>query len=125
MWQLLAIILVINAAIGWFLFEQAWKASEFHRVVDEDRDRNYPAWRRLDCHLWKRSEMLPLALTILPLRIIFFVLSMGMINFVHFILYLGCDHNLPQPNRRRIGKMVFTIQSFFNALSLGIIINVK
>jgi hypothetical protein len=109
MWLLIAFIFC-NTTLGWYLFESAWKASKLHREVVEERDQHFPAWRRLDVNNWKRNELMPLAVTILPLRIICFVMSLAAINIAHFFLFLGCEPSKPLPlTRRKIGKVVFTV----------------
>ena len=42
----IVILLIINAAVGLFCFEYAWKVSTPIREVNEVRDSKYPAFRR-------------------------------------------------------------------------------
>lgn len=62
------ILLLVNALIGLFLFDHAWKQTEMHRTKDEERDANFPAWRRYDTHKWNKTSMMLMAVTVLPLR---------------------------------------------------------
>jgi hypothetical protein len=77
--MLLTILLVLNALIGAAMLEFAWSASSRHREVNEERDKNFPAWRRLDAHKWSKWAMYPLAVTVLPIRGILFIVSLGFI----------------------------------------------
>jgi hypothetical protein len=77
--MLLTILLVLNALIGAAMLEFAWSASSRHREVNEERDKNFPAWRRLDAHKWNKWAMYPLAVTVLPIRGILFIVSLGFI----------------------------------------------
>jgi len=64
----LQIFFLLNALIGWVLFELAWRQTTEIRKVNEDRDSLFPAWRRYDAHKWRRWKMMPAAVTIMPLR---------------------------------------------------------
>ena len=43
---------VLNAALGHLLFERAWARTKRHRETNEERDKNFPAWRRNDAPKW-------------------------------------------------------------------------
>lgn len=49
-------LLLINWVIGILLVEFALMKTKAVRKVNEERDSKYPAFRRYDVHLWKRSR---------------------------------------------------------------------
>lgn len=74
-----ALLLIINAAIGHYIFKWAWKKIKPLREFDEARDSKYPPFRRVDVHKWKFGKFYLGAVTLLPLRFIlglFIVLSL-------------------------------------------------
>jgi hypothetical protein len=44
----LAIVLLINALLGFILIEVVLRSLRRYRTVDEERDSKFPAWRRND-----------------------------------------------------------------------------
>lgn len=42
----LIILLILNAAVGLYCFEWAWKKTKPIREINEKRDSKYPAFRR-------------------------------------------------------------------------------
>ena len=63
-----ALLLIINAAIGHYIFQWAWKKIKPLREVDEARDSKYPPFRRVDVQKWKKGKFYLGAVTLLPLR---------------------------------------------------------
>jgi hypothetical protein len=63
-----ALLLVINAALGHFIFQWAWKKIKPLREVNEERDSKYPPFRRVDVGKWKKWKFYLGAVTLLPLR---------------------------------------------------------
>ena len=101
---------------GLALFEYAWKFTARHRNIDEERDKRFPAWRRNDAPKWNKLTLYLGAVTFLPLRMFGFTFSTALYVGALKILYFGHDFNKPiPPNKRRIGKKLYQISSFFNA----------
>lgn len=70
-YYIFAILIAINAIIGHFLFQWAWKVIKPIREVNEARDSKYPAFRRYDVPKWKKFKFYIGAITVLPLRFCF------------------------------------------------------
>ena len=122
-WQ---ILIILNALVGLALFEYAWKFTARHRIIDEERDKKFPAWRRNDAQKWNKLTLYLGAVTFLPLRIFGFLFSTALYVGALKILYFGHDFNKPiPPNKGRIGKILYQICSVFNAFSMGMIMRVK
>jgi hypothetical protein len=66
--------IVAYMLVGLLMFEWAWYKTKSIRNVDEHRDSNFPAWRRLDLNAWNKMKMYPFAVTIMPVRIFIIVL---------------------------------------------------
>ena len=84
-------LILLNAALGFIIFNTAWKRNHRYREVDEERDRHYPVWRREDASKWSYWRMLPFALTIFGPRLILWIVSLLFILIVHSILLIGVD----------------------------------
>lgn len=67
--------------LGFALFEWAWKQMKPFREVDESRDSQFPAYRRLDVKNWSKWKFYPGAVTVMLIR---FLLSFVCI----FLLFL-------------------------------------
>jgi lysophosphatidylcholine acyltransferase/lyso-PAF acetyltransferase len=101
-------LLVINAIIGLALFEFAWASTKRHRNQDEARDSRFPAWRRNDVKNWSKLKLYPAALTIMPAKLLGFVLSNVMIALCNKAILFGLDLDQPIPvHRRNLTKIVF------------------
>lgn len=84
-------LLVINAIIGLALFEFAWASTKRHRNQDEARDSRFPAWRRNDVKNWSKLKLYPAALTIMPAKLLGFVLSNVIIALCNKAILFGLD----------------------------------
>ena len=101
------VILIINAVIGVILFEYAWGATKRHRQVDEERDKRYPAFRRLDVPKWNKILMYPAAATVLVPRCLLFIGGTALHVILHKILFFGTDLSQPLPSfKRAISKRI-------------------
>ena len=101
------IAIVINAVIGVVLLEYAWSGTKRHRQVDEERDKRFPAFRRLDLPKWNKMIMYPVAATILLPRFILFFGSIALHVLLHKILFFGTDLSKPLPSyKRTISKRI-------------------
>ena len=87
----LTVLLIINAVLGLIMFEYAWGATKRHRQVDEERDKRFPAFRRLDVPRWNKMLMYPAAATILVPRCMLFIGGTIAHVVLHKILFLGTD----------------------------------
>lgn len=87
-------LLVLNAIVGIMIFEFAYAKTAKIRAVDEDRDKLFPAWRRLDLDNWSRWKFYPIAMTLMPIRMI--LIALGMLGLMGFsrVLYCCKSHEL-------------------------------
>lgn len=90
-------VIFLNAVLGLALFEWTWGQTEKHRTVVEERDKLFPAWRRLDAPKWNKYMMYPLAMTVLLPRALSFVGFTLLHVILHKILLVGTDVNKPIP----------------------------
>ena len=67
-WYIYAIALYMLSGLA--LFEWAWASVKSIRDVNEERDSQFPAFRRLDAKKWNKFRFYLGAVTILPLRIL-------------------------------------------------------
>lgn len=94
-------ILIVNALIGLFLFEVAWAKTKLHRKKDEERDSMFPAFRRHDAPNWCKWHFYPIAVTLLPVRLLIIFLSIVVLWALNRILMIGVDVRKFIPNERR------------------------
>jgi hypothetical protein len=118
----LLIILGLNALVGAVLFEYVWFYLKIHRTQDEVRDSKFPAWRRNDSKNWSRWKLYPVALTLMPIKVLGWIMSMiFMASFSKIVLW-GVDINKPIPmSRRWISKLTFYVFCTTQCLIMGII----
>lgn len=72
----LYIFLGVNALIGLVAFEWAWAKVKTIQQVDETRDSQYPAFRRLDAKNWRKWHFYLGAITLMPIRLIISVIPL-------------------------------------------------
>ena len=60
--------LVVNALIGLSLLQLSWGLVDRYLTKNEERDSHFPAFRRLDTHLWRKWMFVPGAMTIYIVR---------------------------------------------------------
>lgn len=84
-------ILALNAIIGLCLFEFAWAKTKLHREKDEIRDSKFPAFRRHDAPNWCKWHFYPIAVTLLPLRLLTIFFSIVLLWVLNKILMNGVD----------------------------------
>jgi hypothetical protein len=119
-------LLTANAFVGYFLFEKAWAATARHRMRDEARDNLFPAWRRHDAWLWKKSTFYPIAVTLLPLRLFICIGSIFVVYAFNKVVLYGEDLSKPLPGYKKFFcKRVLAICSFIICLTQGTLITVK
>ena len=115
-------LLIINALVGLVMFEFAWAATKRYRKLDELRDSRFPAWRRNDVKNWSRLKLYPTALTIMPFRVISFVVANVIVALINKVILLGLDLEKPIPvSRRNLTKIVFQIGAWLMSILLGTI----
>jgi len=90
-------LLIANALFGILCLEFAFSKTKRHRVADEERDKNYPAFRRHDAPKWSRLKMYPLAMTLLPIRFFLFFGLFVHLGIVLRILMIGVKNRDPEP----------------------------
>lgn len=62
--------LLVQAILGWFMFKWAWGRMDKIREIDEERDKNFPCWRRVDAKDWVKWKFIPGALLVMPTRVL-------------------------------------------------------
>lgn len=123
MWM---VFLVLNAVLGVAMFEMAWKYTAKHRLVDEARDSQFPAWRRNDAPKWTKYYFYPLAATVLPLRFLGFVAGFIFAVFFNKIALINHDLNQPIPAwKRMITRISITVGSLIVMVSTGIFVKIQ
>ena len=81
-WYTIKVLLVINAIVGFLIFFQAWKRTEKIRQIDKERDAMFHSSTRWDWPRWGFWSNLPIAMTILPLRLCFCMLGLFVPGFL-------------------------------------------
>ena len=95
------IYFILYELFGILLFEWAWSKTFRARKIDEARDSNFPAWRRLDTTKWSRLRFYPGAITILPLRLFSMILLAIVTYPLIRIIYFGVDLTKKIPENRQ------------------------
>lgn len=87
---------VFSAFIGRTFLELAWNRAVRYRDLNEERDKHFPAFRRLDAHMWKKAMFYPMCLTIFTTRMI---ISLGSLAILSGSLKLvNLTHKRGQPH---------------------------
>jgi MFS family permease len=94
--------LVVNALYGLLLFELGWRDTLRFRQVDEERDKLFPAYRRLDVKNWRNRKWMfyPGAMTLMPIRALVSLGSFAVCCVILHIVMLGHDMNKPTTGPR-------------------------
>lgn len=82
-------LLLINWVIGILLVEFALMKTKAVRKVNEERDSKYPAFRRYDVHLWKRSRFYIGIIELLTFNFFSCILPSYKIYYNYFIYYIS------------------------------------
>ena len=83
--------LVAQAIIGFFAIEWAFSRNTRFMTLDEERDKNYPAFRRYDSKNWKRWKFYLGAMLWMPTR--FFIMFLCGSSIVLFSYPFTCGHD--------------------------------
>ena len=83
--------LVAQAIIGIFAIEWAFSRNTRFMTLDEERDKNYPAFRRYDSKNWKRWKFYLGAMLWMPTR--FFMMFLCGSSIVLFSYPFTCGHD--------------------------------
>ena len=83
------IMAMFNISAGIFILEWSWNRMSRVRAVDEDRDSQFPAFRRTDVHTWVKWKFLPLAVSTIFIRMIISFGGLAVAGFVSWICRLG------------------------------------
>lgn len=101
------IVVVIYLALSVFCIENSWKKMKRLRDVNEERDSQYPAFRRTDTHKWKKWKFYPIGMT--ALFRLSFSLSLVFISGIYsWFIRLGHDNDKPLTGIRK-----WLIQTYF------------
>jgi hypothetical protein len=87
--NILLIVFAVQAILGVIAFEWAWKRTERQRTTVEERDSQFPAFRRLDVHLWRKLKFYPGAIFVLIPRLLVAFFTLFGSYFIQSFLYLG------------------------------------
>lgn len=87
----LQIYLGVQAVLGIIMIEYAWSRNKRFLIQDEERDKNYPLFRRHDSKYWARWKFYPGAILWLPTR--FFGLIIIALTFNIIASLLTCGHD--------------------------------
>ena len=102
------------------MFEWAWKKTERIRLVVEERDSLFPAYRRVDLHLWKKWKFYPGAMLWLVTRAALIIFNLCFILLGTRIAYFGKDVSKPLSGcRRRVWMKFMDIQLRFMIRLVG------
>ena len=102
-------LMIVNAFYGLILFELAWRDTYRFRQIDEERDKLFPAFRRLDVKYWNKLKFYPLALTLLPIRAL--IALGGFCISCLFMNVISIGHDMRKPFSGVRGKLrEFTLQ---------------
>ena len=109
-----------NALIGIVLFEWAMCKTRVVRRIDEERDSLFPAWRRLDVKKWSRWKMYPTAMTIMPIRLFWFLVSAIFVFILIKILLCRADLKSERSRRRKSVQILLGLCSYFTCIWFGV-----
>jgi hypothetical protein len=98
-------LIVGNALIGIVLFE--WAMCKTKR-------------RRLDVKKWSRWKMYPTAMTIMPIRIFWFLVSAVLLFVCIKILLCGADLKSERSYRRKSVQVLLGVCSYFTCIWFGV-----
>lgn len=82
-WYTIKVFLTVNAIVGLLIFLRAWTLTKKMRVVDKERDALFHSTTRYDAQRWHFWAMLPLAVTVMPIRLglqFFFLFASGLMT---------------------------------------------
>ena len=109
---------------GLALFEWAWAQVKSIRDVDETRDSQYPAFRRLDAPKWRKWRFYIGALTMLPIRMVLGFGAAFLLCCCVRVLTIGMEINENKPLtgcRPKIIKCLYRCFTTFILLVAGVI----
>jgi hypothetical protein len=86
---------MLNIAAGTFILEWSWNRMSRVRAVDEDRDSQFPAFRRTDVHTWVKWKFLPLAASTIFIRMVIAFGLLAIAGAVSWFCRLGLDTTKP------------------------------
>ena len=100
--------------MGIIIFELAYHETRRQQEVVEERDREFPSWRRRDVHMWSRIHFYPGAFCFMLTRLSLFLGQVVFTVTLLSIFYIGGDKSKPLTGWRfKIAKAV----SVFNGYS--------
>ena len=100
--------LIFSTSIGFCFFEIAWSRIVRYRDLDDERDSNFPAWRRMDVKNWHKVYFYLGALTIFTTKMIICLGSLAVCAGLLKVIALGHQYGTPMVGVRAvINKTVF------------------
>ena len=82
-------LFLVQGVLGVLLFEYAYWEMRRQREVVEERDREFPSWRRRDVHNWSRFHFYPGCFCFMMFRLVGAVLCFATTGIVISIIYIG------------------------------------
>lgn len=73
--KVICIYMIVQAVIGIIGIEYAWYRTRRFRKFDEERDREFPHFRRFDTMYWQRWKFYPGAMLVMPTRCMLLILD--------------------------------------------------
>jgi 1-acyl-sn-glycerol-3-phosphate acyltransferase len=83
------VFFILNAILGIILIEKVLKNTRRCREVVEERDRMFPAWRRIDAHRMTRCMLYPGAIMLLVPRLIALVVGFTILYMLLAVINFG------------------------------------
>lgn len=99
--------MVVQAILGILALEYAWCRTKRFRKAEEARDVGFPAWRRRDVQNWARWKFYPLAILVMPTRLI--LIMVGLIFHTSFVTLFSIGHDFKKgPMKNGCRKWIIT-----------------
>jgi hypothetical protein len=82
-------------SFAFICLELVWYRAERYLEQNEARDRNFPAFRRIDTQYWRKSMFYPMALTLFTTRMIISLGALLVLGTFLNIINIGQDISKP------------------------------
>ena len=112
----LAYLFLAQGIVGILLFEVAYANTRRQRQIVEERDREFPQWRRRDVHLWTRAKFYPGAFCVMLPRMGLMICYWIILAIFFMVVFTGHDKSKPVTGWRHRVLMIanpFCVHIFF------------
>ena len=120
----LQIYLGVQAVLGVIMIEYAWARNKRFIVQDEERDKNYPLFRRHDSKHWARWKFYPGAIIWMPTRFFSLIIIATIFNIIASLLTCGHDFSkgpIKKGCRRTLIRGIYRTMSSMYVLVAGML----